>query len=116
MVELRTACPGWKDPLPHAVKRKVINPFTNESLEIMTTAPDPADPFEPGAAVHANLAPLHRVDLKGLGTVEMENLVRVVLDGPELEAADSALRPTGERGGHLPHATGPRRSTRPDES
>ncbi|MDB4946994.1 MAG: hypothetical protein JWP97_6528 [Labilithrix sp.] len=88
MAELRTACPGWKDPLPHAVKRTVVNPFTKQPREITTTSPDPADPFEPGAALHANLAPLFRVDLKGLSTADIEELVRVVLEGPELEAAD----------------------------
>jgi hypothetical protein len=88
MQELRAACPGWKDPLPQPVKRQSVNPFTRQPMEFMSCAPDEAEPFDPGAAERANLTGLHRVDLKGLGTAEMEELVRVVLEGPEQHAAN----------------------------
>jgi hypothetical protein len=80
--------PRMEGPLPQPVRRQAVNPFTKKAIEITTTAPDPAEPFDPGATKHADVARLHRVDLKGLGTVEMEELVRVVLERPEQHAAN----------------------------
>ena len=87
MQELRAACPGWKAPLPRPVKRQGVNPFTKKPIEILTTAPDPAE-FDAGASKHADSARLHRVDLKGLSPVELEGLVRVVLEESDSQVSN----------------------------
>ncbi|HEY3816843.1 MAG TPA: hypothetical protein VGL81_06725 [Polyangiaceae bacterium] len=85
--ELRAACRGWKEPLATPVIRRGTNPFTKKPIEIRTTAPDPGEPFPADAVLHVDLSRLHRVDLKGLGTVEMEHLMRTTLG-----AADEDVR------------------------
>jgi len=54
------------------VKRQAVNPFTKKPMGIMTTAPEPGEPFAPDAVRNADLLRLHRVDLKGLGTLPSE--------------------------------------------
>lgn len=77
--ELREACRGWKEPLLTPVKRQGVNPFTKKPFEILTTAPDPSEPFAHDATRNADLSRLHRVDSKGLSSVELESLMRVAL-------------------------------------
>jgi hypothetical protein len=54
-------------------------------MEIITTAPDPSEPFAADAVRNADLSRLCRADLKGLGSLELEHLMGVVLDASEEE-------------------------------
>ena len=82
--ELRAACRGWKEPLATRVKRQGVNPFTKKPMEILTTAPD--EPFAADTVRHLDLSRFHPVDLKGLGTSDMEELMRVALGASDEEA------------------------------
>jgi len=81
--ELRAACRGWKEPLPTPVKRQTLHPFTKRPMEIMTTGPDPGEPFDPDTVRSPDLSPFRPVDFKGLGTTEMEDLMRAALDATD---------------------------------
>jgi hypothetical protein len=102
--ELRAACRGWKEPLPAPVKRQALHPFTKQPMEIMTTGPDPGEPFHPDTVRNPDLSPFRPVDLKGLGTAEMEDLMRAALDATDEQADavyDTALYGPPETGQHI---------------
>jgi len=42
--ELRAALPGWRTPLPAAVERRGVNPFTGVTIKVRTRDPGPDQP------------------------------------------------------------------------
>jgi hypothetical protein len=76
MDDLRTACRGWKEPLATPVKRSVVNPFTGQAKEYLTTDPDRREPFPPDTVRSPDLSRCRRVELKGLKLhVEVNQLI-----------------------------------------
>ncbi len=89
--ELRRSCRGWKAPLAKPVKVRRVNPFTRKEVEV--TSSDPGGDYDGDAAKSANLKGLHRVDVKGLGPIEVEQLAAVVGVPEEARKLEMAIYP-----------------------
>ncbi len=76
MDDLRAACRGWKEPLARPVKRSVVNPFTGQAKEYLTTDPDRREPFAPDTVRSPDLSRFRRIELKGVNLhVEINQLI-----------------------------------------
>jgi hypothetical protein len=87
--QLRATYKGWREPLATPVKRRHLNPFTKQMMEVNEWDPSPdVEVTEPGPVG----PPSPSIDLKGITQIELEMLCELLL-GEGHHASEALYRP-----------------------